>query len=92
MLFSLYCLDKPGAGQVRASTRPAHLAFLRAHDDQIVVAGPILGEDGAPMGSLLVMDFPDQSSAEAFCAEDPYARAGLFDSVTVRPFRRVFPE
>lgn len=44
------------------------------------------------IGSLLVLDFPDRKAAEVFAANDPYAKAGLFQSVTITPFRKVFPQ
>ncbi len=43
------------------------------------------------MGSLLIMAFDDQGQARAFAEAAPYARAGLFESVTIRPFRKVLP-
>ncbi len=43
------------------------------------------------MGSLLIMAFDDRGQAQAFAEGDPYARAGLFESVTIRPFRKVLP-
>jgi uncharacterized protein YciI len=39
----------------------------------------------------MVMDFPDKRSAEAFAEGDPYAEAGLFGQVSIRPFRKVLP-
>ncbi len=54
--------------------------------------GPLLSEDGErPVGSLLIMAFDDQGQARAFAEGDPYAQAGLFESVTIRPFRKVLP-
>jgi uncharacterized protein len=92
MHFAIVCLDKPGHGTVRAENRPAHLAHLKAHEAQILVAGPLLGDDGqAPVGSLLVMDFGDPEAARKFADDDPYAKAGLFQSVDIRPWRKVFP-
>lgn len=76
---------------LRASTRPAHLAWLEARADQIVVAGPLLNEAGEPIGSMLLMEFPDYKSAVAFAADDPYAKAGLFASVAVTAWRQVLP-
>ena len=93
MLFVMTCLDKPNAGSLRADTRPAHLEFIRARIGHVVLAGPLFAEDEkTPIGSLLVVDFPSRAELDRFAAEDPYARAGLFQSVTVRPFRKVFPE
>jgi hypothetical protein len=50
----------------------------------------VLDADGNPNGSLLVVDVADRAAAEALAAGDPYAEAGLFDSVTIRAFRQVF--
>ena len=44
------------------------------------------------VGSLLVMEFADRAAAEDFAKNDPYAKAGLFESVAITPFRKVFPQ
>ena len=41
------------------------------------------------MGSLLIIDFPDRVAAESCAAGDPYAKAGLFESVEIRPWKKV---
>ena len=93
MLFVMTCLDKPDAASLRAQTRPAHLDFIRARIKNVPLAGPLLAEDEkTPIGSMLVLDLPSRAEVDRFAAEDPYVKAGLFQSVTVRPFRRVFPE
>lgn len=89
-LFTLYCIDKPGHQQVRLDNRAAHLDYAKQWADKTLTGGPLLSADGDSMvGSLLVIDFEDAAAAEAFCANDPYAKAGLFESVTVRPFKAV---
>jgi uncharacterized protein len=92
MHFVIACVDKPESLSVRKANREAHVAFLKSHASQIVAAGPTLTEDSEGMtGSVLVMEFPDRAAAEAFAAGDPYAQAGLFESVTIKPWRKVFP-
>ncbi|PHP68501.1 hypothetical protein CSC94_00380 [Zhengella mangrovi] len=88
MLFALICNDKPGALQVRLDTRPTHLEWLNGLKDQglVKLAGPFMGADGKPNGSLVVVEAENQSAAEALAARDPYAAAGLFASVEVRPW------
>ncbi|MCS6931865.1 MAG: YciI family protein [Acetobacteraceae bacterium] len=90
MLFAITCTDKPGAAALRAATRPAHIAHLSAHAGRILLGGPLLSPEGQAVGSLLVIEAADRAEAEAFAAADPYAKAGLFESVTIRPFRTVF--
>jgi uncharacterized protein YciI len=43
-------------------------------------------------GSVLILDFEDRAQADAFAAGDPYANAGLFESVVIRPWRKVLPK
>ncbi|QYE35158.1 MULTISPECIES: YciI family protein [Sphingosinicellaceae] len=89
--FAIHCIDKPGSTALRASTRDEHLNHINTVADQIVAAGPLLGIDGAPIGSLLIIEFADRKSAIQFTAADPYALAGLFASVAVTAWRKVYP-
>ena len=92
MRFALICIDQPGAAEIRKATRPAHLDYLRARVANVVHAGPLLGETGAPLGSLFILDLPDRAAAEAFSAADPYFQAGLFGSVTLHSYQSVFQD
>ena len=91
MLFAIICMDKPGQTELRAKTRPMHLEYLEKFRSRIEISGPMLTDDGAaPKGSLLILDFADGAEARAFADNDPYAKAGLFQSVSVAPFKIVF--
>ena len=92
MLFWVKAVDRPDHGAVRAAHRAAHLAYLADHAAAVRLAGPSLSEDGAaPTGSVLLLDLADRQAAEAFCAADPYAQAGLFAEVAITPWRQVIP-
>ncbi|WP_425044876.1 YciI family protein [Primorskyibacter sp. S87] len=87
MLIALIARDKPGALQTRLDNRTAHLGYI---DETGVVsqAGPLL--DGDQMiGSLIILDVADLAEAEDWAAGDPYAKAGLFDSVELIPWKKV---
>lgn len=88
MLVALIALDKPGSLEVRKANREAHLAYLKA-SGSAAQAGPFLDADGGMIGSLIILDVADMAEAEAWAANDPYAKAGLFDSVTLRHWNRV---
>ena len=90
MLFVAVSLDKPGMLETRLSTRPPHVAWLESLGDTLKLAGPFLGDDGQPLGSLVIIEAPDQAAAEAIFKADPYVAAGLFASTSVRPWRHVF--
>lgn len=88
MIFAAICTDKPGHLQMRLDNRPAHLAWLEANKDAVKAGGALLGPDGNPVGSMLVIDCADQAAAEAFMVGDPFAKLGVFASVDVKPWRQ----
>ena len=91
MIFAINCTDRADAAGVRTGTRPAHVEYLKSLGRNLVLGGPFLADDGAtPIGSFLLVEAADKAAAEAIAARDPYAKAGLFASVTVQPYRIVF--
>jgi uncharacterized protein YciI len=88
MLFALICDDRPDALDLRKATRDAHLAYIR-ETGKVLQAGPLLDADGRMAGSLVILEVPDRAAAESWAAADPYARAGLFAQVTIRPWMKV---
>ena len=93
MIYVITCVDKPGHGAVRKENRTAHLAYLRDAGDTMFAAGPTLTDDASSVtGSVIMVDLPDKQAAETFAADDPYAKAGVFESVTIKAWKKVFPE
>lgn len=86
MLYAILCDDKPGALQLRLDTREKHLEHLKGLGTQLKFAGPFLDGDEKPCGSLVVVEANTPEAAQAIAERDPYARAGLFKAVTVRPW------
>ena len=86
-LYALYCVDKPGALDLRMANREAHLAYAGTFRAKLKLGGPLLDEEGNMAGSMLVLDVADLAEAEAFAANDPYGKAGLFERVTIKQFR-----
>lgn len=92
MLYVITCKDKPDHLEVRLANRHHHLQHLNSLKGRIYAAGPTLAEDGETMnGSVLIIDFPDRKAAEDFADADPYAKAGLFESVGIIAWKKVFP-
>jgi uncharacterized protein YciI len=90
MLFVLMCTDKPKSLDLRLASRAAHLAYLETYASRIIQAGPLLDADGRAAGSLLIIDVAGPAEAAGFADADPYAKAGLFESVVIRGYRQVF--
>lgn len=100
MLYMILGEDVPDSLERRLAARPAHLARLEALQDEgrLLLAGPcpaIDSPDPGPAGfsgSLIVAEFESLEAARAWAGADPYAAAGVYARVTVRPFKRVFPQ
>lgn len=99
MWYAIICRDHKDSLERRLSARPAHLERLEALQRQgrVLVAGPhpaVDAEDpGAAgfTGSLLILEFPSLQDAEAWAKADPYVHADVYESVTVKPFKKVLP-
>lgn len=88
MRATLICIDRPGALEVRLQNRAAHLAHIE-QSGIVEMAGPFLDADGGMTGSLIVLSVNSMTEAEDWAAADPYALAGLFQSVTIREWKKV---
>lgn len=100
MLYAIISEDNPGSLELRKQTRPAHLLRLQSLQDEgrLLLAGPhpaVDADDPGPAGftgSLVVAEFPSLQEACDWAAADPYQTAGVYSKVTVKPFRKVFPQ
>ena len=99
MLYAILATDKPNSLTDRLAARPAHLERLQAlqAEGRLVLAGPHPavdsdnpGEAGFT-GSLVVAEFTSRTDAESWAAADPYMAAGVYDNVSIKPFKKVFP-
>jgi uncharacterized protein len=88
MYFAFICTDKPDGLPIRKANRPEHLAYLQGLGETLILAGPFTAEDGETMtGSLVVVEAPSLGAAQAIAEADPFAKAGLFASVDIRPWK-----
>ncbi|MEF0943252.1 YciI-like protein [Rhizobium sp. BR 362] len=92
MLFAFVCKDKPGHLNVRMDTRPAHLEYLNRLNAEgtLKMAGPFLDAEGKSNGTLAIVSAETIEAAKAIADADPYTKAGLFESVEIKPFNWVF--
>jgi uncharacterized protein YciI len=92
MYFAILCFDKPGAGELREKTRPEHLAYLKQHHDQMHLGGPFENDEGGIVGMLFIIDVENRAAAVAFTENEPFHKAGVFESVVIRRWRQMQPE
>jgi len=98
MHYAIMSEDVENSLSKRQSVRPAHLERLQALADEqrLLIAGPHPAIDSNDpgdagfSGSLVVAEFSSQAEAQAWADADPYVAAGVYASVVVKPFKKVF--
>ena len=99
MLYAFISQDVANSLEKRLSVREQHIARLNDLKDQgrLIIAGPHPAIDSPDpgdagfTGSLIVAEFDSLESAQAWADEDPYIAAGVYEKVTVKPFKHVLP-
>jgi uncharacterized protein YciI len=89
MHYVVHCLDHDGAVEKRLANYDAHKAYLAAAPVKTVISGPLLADDEQTMiGSCFVLEANSLAEVEAFNANDPFAKVGLWKTVSIRPFSK----
>ncbi len=99
MLYVINGTDTANSLQKRKTARPDHLGRLEQLKDEgrLVLAGPcpmIDSSDPGPAGfsgSIIVAEFESLQAAQSWADADPYVSAGVYESVSVKPFKKVLP-
>ena len=99
MFYAIVGQDVSDSLDQRLSARPAHLDRLHTLQQagRLLLAGPfpvIDSNDPGPAGfsgSLIVAEFDSLAAAQSWADADPYVAAGVYTSVSVKPFKKVFP-
>ncbi|MDJ0759097.1 MAG: YciI family protein [Woeseiaceae bacterium] len=99
MWYAIISEDVEDSLERRMGARPAHLARMQelVNEGRVLIAGPHPAIDNEEpgeagfTGSLVIVDFPSLDEARAWADADPYVEAGVYRSVTVKPFKKVLP-
>ena len=99
MLYMICATDVEGSLDKRLQARPAHLERLHQlkNEGRLILAGPfpaIDSPDPGPAGftgSLVVAEFGSLEEAQSWANDDPYVAAGVYESVVVKPYKKVLP-
>jgi uncharacterized protein YciI len=99
MYYAITGQDVPDSLSKRQATRPQHVARLQAlqAEGRLMLAGPFPAIDAEDpgsagfTGSLIIAEFPTLTEAQAWADDEPYLTAGVYASVSVKPFRKTFP-
>jgi hypothetical protein len=98
MLYAILSQDVENSLELRRKARPAHVQRLQELQEagRLIIAGPhprVDSDDPGPAGfsgSLIIAEFVSLDEAEKWARQDPYVKGGVYQLVTVKPFKRVF--
>ena len=91
MPYVIQTKDKPDSFDLRMEAREEHIAYLDANKDKLLAAGALIDDDGTGgFGGVIIVDTDDRAEAQAFIDNDPFAKAGLFETATVTRWRKGF--
>jgi uncharacterized protein YciI len=99
LLYAIISEDVENSLPIRKTVRSQHLERVHAlqNEGRLILAGPHPAIDSAEpgeagfTGSLIVAEFADLESARRWADADPYVTAGVYQKVTVKPFKKVLP-
>lgn len=92
MSFVVMATKTPRADSIREATRSEHLKFMIEHRDRVRWGGSFEDDHGGWGGMTLVVGADSLDDVRSWIDREPYCTAGLFESVTVAPFRQLIPE
>jgi uncharacterized protein len=85
----IHLIDKPDTAAIVKATMETHLQYLEDAKAPLVLAGGTRAEDGVTrLGSIFLLNVPNRAAAEAWLAQEPFNKAGVFASYTITRMRR----
>jgi uncharacterized protein YciI len=82
-----YDRPEPGGPDRRQASRRPHFERMKPAitSGAILFAGSTLDAEGRMEASLLIVDFPDRAALDAWLADEPYVRNGVWGRIEVKP-------
>ena len=74
----------------RMKVRDAHMQYVvdtRRTKGHLIHGGALLDDTDKMIGSILIVDFPDQQSFDNWYNNDPYVKGNVWQNVQIIPFK-----
>ena len=73
----------------RMNARPAHFEGARElkTNENFIIGGAILDDNGNMIGSMMVVQFPSDKELKEWMDREPYLKMQVWQDVEVKPFR-----
>jgi uncharacterized protein YciI len=87
MGFAILAFDSTDPSR-RAESSGRHRAVITrwAADGRLALGTPLFDAAFQPMGSLMILNVPDETHVKEYIAEEPFAREGVWSRFEVLPF------
>lgn len=76
-----------GSSALREEKRGEHIAYRKGLGGALALAGPLLDDAGAPVGSVIILGAPSKDDAQRIATGDPFVKAGLLKLDSIKPMR-----
>ncbi len=94
--FAIIGHDFAHSSAQRKLTRAEHVMRLQAldHEQRLLLAGPtpIAHGEEEMSGSIVIANFDSLEAVQAWVADEPYLRDGVYSHVDIKPFIQVLPK
>lgn len=95
MAYVIIAKTRAGVRDQVAAGLPDHLAYLDRHLGILLGVGPFQSDDGSQPadgegGGLFILDVEDRNAAETFMADEPFNKAGLFETIEIRRWHKAY--
>ena len=92
MLYVVHAYDgtDPDAPARRMAVRSDHFNGARRLETEghFVLGGALLNPDGHMIGSMMLLDFADETELQTWLAWEPYVQHKVWKQIDIKPFRQ----
>jgi uncharacterized protein len=73
----------------RMQARPAHLEMAKTlkAQQQLIIAGAMLNDEGNMIGSVMIVDFATEEALEQWLEVEPYIVGEVWDNIDIKPYK-----
>jgi uncharacterized protein YciI len=87
MHWLMICRHKSSLSELREKHRDAHRQHVTTGGGglaRVLIGSALTGDDAeTPIGNFGILEAPTREAAQAFAENDPFARAGLIESIEI---------
>ena len=89
--WAIYCWDKEGAAETRRALLAAQKSYVENFGERVIGYGHFVSDDGlATLGTSFFMQLPDRAAADAFVANEPLNKAGVYQRIDMHRWSNSF--